>query len=589
MANITLSSPSFFRNGDSGASAVVGYESGYNRVARYSFTAPATGATSVSLSFTSMWHGDGEVQKSFRFYIGTSSTSHTNAGASSPYTGTITADANGTNFTGTANITLSPNATYYLFVFPANTTYGWYNWNGSASMSVTGGQPSVPTVSAASVAMENSVTIYTNRKSTAFTHKITYWFGSAKGTIAESVGDSIQWIPPLSLAEQIPSAAKGYGTIYCETYSGGTKIGSTQSVAIALTVPNNASTKPTVSMTIAPDSSLGSAFNGLYIQNLTKVDADVSATGKYGASIKSYETLVGGSKYNGGYLTQTGNVTVTGKATDSRGYVGSTEKVINVIPYSKPAVLPADGQKAIICGRCNENGSYTETGTYLRIIAKRSYSTITANGVQKNFSTLRFRINGGEWQTLLSRSSSANQIDTAKIDGVTLSLTSSYSVEIGVVDDIGNSASVTFRIPTDKVDIHLREGGGGIAFGGYSTKEGFECAMPAFFTANVQATNMLGRYVTDNSAQNLYNAGISCLGKGSNAGLLLIIDTTDPSNYVFCYYHFVTSTSNIVKTISSNNMSFASNIYGTVSARDASGNEMAGKVTYVVMPCFATT
>ena len=579
MANITLSSPSFFRNGVSGASAVVGYESGYNRVARYSFTAPATGATSVSLSFTSMWYGDGAMQKSFRFYIGTSSTSHTNAGAGSTYTGTITADANGTNFTGTANITLAPNTTYYLFVFPENTTYGWYNWGGSASMSATGGQPSVPTVSAASVAMGNSVTIYTNRKSTAFTHNISYAFGSAKGDIKSGVTDSCTWTPPLDLASQIPNAKSGACTITCITYSGTAPLGSSE-VTLTLTVPDNASTKPEVSMTLSPISSLGSAFDGLYIQNLTKVDGKISASGKYGASIKSTQITPTG------YLTQTGNVTVTGKATDSRGYVGTTSQTINVIPYSKPAVLPADGQKVVLCGRCNENGSYTEKGNYLRIIAKRSYSTITANGVQKNFSTLRFRINGGEWQTLLSRSSTANQIDTGRIDGITLSLTEAYSVEIGVVDDIGNSAAITKTIPTDRVDIHLREGGGGVAFGGYSTKEGFECSMPAFFTGGVQGNNLLNRYVTENSANLVYNAGIECLANASNAGMLLVLDTADPSRYVLAYYHYIASTSNTVNTIASNNMTYLANAYGTISARDMSGNSI-GTARYVVMPCFA--
>ena len=680
MANITLSAPSFFSNGTSGASAVVGYESGYNRVARYSFTSPSTGATSVSLSFINMWHGGGTAT-SFRFYIGTSADSHINAGAGSTYTGTIKADAGGTNFTGTANVLLQPNKTYYLFVFPASATYGWYNWNGSAAMSTSGGSYSVPTVSASTVVMGDSVTIYTNRNSDTFTHDLSYTFGGITGTIASNVGasyawtvpdlvakipnalsgtctitcktksgstvigsstctltltvpakstptlsaasvqmgsavriytnrkstgfthkisyafgtesveinsgvtDSCSWTPIIDLASQIPNSKTGTATITCATYNGTALVGSSTATLI-LTVPDNENTKPTVEMTLSPVSSLGSAFNGLYIQNLTKLSANVTASGKYKASIKATETLVGGSKYNGGYLTQTGNVTVTGKATDSRGYVGTIEKTITVIPYSKPAVLPADGQKAIICGRCNENGSYTETGTYLRIIAKRSYSTITANGVQKNFSTLRYRINGGEWKTLLSRSSTANQIDTAKIDGVTLSLTSSYSVEIGVVDDIGNSASVTFRIPTDKVDVHFREGGGGVAVGGYSTKEGFECAMPAFFTGGVQGNNLMGRYVAEIGDNLVFNAGVSCLGSQSNAGLLLILDTADPSRYVLAYYHYVVNTSNTVNTIASNNLTYLSNVHGTVSARDSSGNSVT-TARYVVMPCFA--
>ena len=344
---------------------------------------------------------------------------------------------------------------------------------------------SVPTVLASSVAMGSAVTIYTNRKSSSFTHKLTYAFGSATGTIAENVGDSFKWTPPLDLASQIPNVTSGKGTITCTTYNGSTPVGSA-GVDITLTVPDNASTKPSVSMTLTPVSSLGSAFSGLYIQNLTKVDGNISASGKYGASIKTTQMVIGsatyGDPYTSGYLTQSGNVTVTAKATDSRGFVGTTSQAITVIPYSKPAIVPASGRSDIVCARCDTNGNFSDSGTYLRIIAKRSYSTITANGVQKNFCYIRYRVNNGSWVTILAKDATSNEVDTGAISGVNLALTSSYTVEIGVVDDIGNTHTIKKAIQTDKVDVHLREGGGGFALGKYSGEAGFECAMDAYFS-----------------------------------------------------------------------------------------------------------
>lgn len=334
---------------------------------------------------------------------------------------------------------------------------------------------SIPTLSASTIEMGKSVTIYTNPLSNGFTHRLTYVFGSASGVIAENAKSSAPWTPPVDLAVQIPSATVGVGSVYCTTYQNGVQIGSTTSVGFTLTVPNNANTQPSVSMSLSPVSALPAPFNALYIQNLTKVDADLSATGKYGASIKSYQMVVSGSKYGApytsGYLTQTGNVAVTGKATDSRGYAGSTEQTISVIPYAKPTVVPADGQTDIVCARCDEDGNFTDSGTYLRIIAKRNYSPITSGGVQHNFCQVRYRCNGGSWLTILADDASGDEVDTGAISNVVSSTTSSYTIEIGVVDTIGNTASVTKVVPTEQVDFHLREGGNGAAFGVYAEEE----------------------------------------------------------------------------------------------------------------------
>ena len=255
-------------------------------------------------------------------------------------------------------------------------------------------------------------------------------------------------------------------------------------ISINVTLPviiPEAEAKPVVSMTLKPVSSLAAPFNSLYIQNLTKVDAELSAEGKYGATITSLQMVIGnavyGDPYISGYLTQTGNVAVTGKATDSRGLVGTAEQIINVIPYSKPAIVPAEGQTDIVCARCDADGNFTDSGTYLRIIARRDYKPVDG----KNFCTIRYRVIGGSWATILEGSASGDEVDKV-ISGVVTSTTASYSIEIGVVDTLGNTSSVTKIVPTDKVDVHLRDGGGGVAFGTYSSREGFECAMDAYFS-----------------------------------------------------------------------------------------------------------
>lgn len=110
---------------------------------------------------------------------------------------------------------------------------------------------SVPTVSASSVTMGNSVTITTNRKSNSFTHDLTYSFGGSTGTIATNVGASYAWTVP-DLVSKIPNQASGTCTITCKTKNGTTVIG-TNTVTLTLNIP----TKSTVS---APNGQMGKSL-----------------------------------------------------------------------------------------------------------------------------------------------------------------------------------------------------------------------------------------------------------------------------------------------------------------------------------------
>lgn len=96
---------------------------------------------------------------------------------------------------------------------------------------------SVPTTSASTVKMGSSVTIYTNRNSSAYTHKITYAIGSTSGTISTAATTSVSWTPPKSLAAYTGNKTSATCTITCYTYNGTALLGSS-SVTITLTVPN---------------------------------------------------------------------------------------------------------------------------------------------------------------------------------------------------------------------------------------------------------------------------------------------------------------------------------------------------------------
>lgn len=269
---------------------------------------------------------------------------------------------------------------------------------------------------------------------------------------------------PLETASQIPDDTTATMTVTLYTYSdsGGTaQIGGENSATFAVTVPNNAATQPSVSMGLAPVSSLGAAFSGLYIQGKTKVKATLSASGKYGASIRSYSMRVEGvtlgsdDGYTSGYLSQYGSIPVYGYAEDSRGFTGSAAQNISVIAYSKPMI------EVSVCGRCDSGGNLVDTGTYLRIKAKRTYSPVRSGNTQKNFCQIRFRYKAesaasySAWTTILAGSSlDSDEIATGALLGGVLSAQSTYLVQVQAIDDVGEAATTTISISTSSVYMH---------------------------------------------------------------------------------------------------------------------------------------
>lgn len=383
------------------------------------------------------------------------------------YLGSHTAAANH-NDDGTKSITIAGSVSG-----PAGTSQAGKTTSGSKSVTLETIPRASTITSASAVTLGNACNVVWTPLATNLYYKLKFSLSSwsyTTGVIHPASTAAYRYTAytiPIDVANQITNSANGTMTVTLYTYrdSGGTsQVGSADSETFQVTVPDNDSTKPKVSMAVSLVSDLASPFSGLYIQNLTKAKASISASGKYGAKINAYQMVIGGgvygSPYESGYLTQAGNVTITGKATDSRGYVGKTDATINVIPYTKPAIVPVDGEVGIVCVRCDENGYITDSGTYLKIKAKRTYSPVD----QKNSCTFRYRCNNGGWNPIPS---DADEIDT-KLANVVTSTTTAYTIEVGVIDTLGYDSSVTIIVPSDQVEFHLREGGDGAAFGEYA-------------------------------------------------------------------------------------------------------------------------
>lgn len=92
--------------------------------------------------------------------------------------------------------------------------------------------------------MGSKVYIYTNRKSSSFTHTLKYDFGPVHGvTINTGVGASYEWKIP-DLAQYCDNATSGECTITCITYNGSTKVGE-ETCEVTLKVPEASSVTAT--------------------------------------------------------------------------------------------------------------------------------------------------------------------------------------------------------------------------------------------------------------------------------------------------------------------------------------------------------
>lgn len=297
-----------------------------------------------------------------------------------------------------------------------------------------------PSLSAATVEMGKSVTINTPAVNSAYRHTLRYAFGGASGTIATGIASSVSWTPPVSLANQIPSATAGSGTIYCDTYSGSTLLG-TKSVSITLTVPGSVvPSAGTLSAALAEDTS----GTGLYVKGMGKAKLTLSgASGAYGSSITSYTITGGGWTATNGALTtgtlaSAGNITFTATVTDSRGRKASTTRTISVIDYTKPGVAVCDVY------RCDADGNRKKAGTYFAVEINASYSAITGNTLSI---TARYKK-----QSESSYGTAANVTNNGKtvIGGGNIGASTTYDVLVTVADKY-NSLPILRTLSTKSV------------------------------------------------------------------------------------------------------------------------------------------
>lgn len=270
-------------------------------------------------------------------------------------------------------------------------------------------------------------TIHMNKQST-FTHKVSYWFGNKKGTIATGVVDNCSWTPPVDLLDQIPNATTGTGTISVETYSGSTKIGDTKSCGFTLHLPSNSN--PTVGTITVTEQNAGvKAKNAnITVQTISKKLISVPVSAKYSASIKSVMcdgvTLTGNNGTYTGYVSNKTSGTYTVTVTDSRGLKSTGTISQTYYEYAKPFITATLKRES----ETSAKGTLTANGTY---------STILSNTI-----TMTVQRNDASYASTVYPTLSSGNISLSK-DYTDLNYVQSFTVKVKVTDGFGETAEVT--------------------------------------------------------------------------------------------------------------------------------------------------
>ena len=324
----------------------------------------------------------------------------------------------------------------------------------------------VPSMGAATIGEE--VTIILPRASSTFTHKLTYSFGSASGTIGSALGTSAVWRLPESLAAQIPHDPGGTGTLTCVTYSGSTLIGS-KTIAFTASVPG--SMKPALTpgwATVTYDNS-GTKASAIraWVQGYSKAKAVFNGskvTCRQGAGVSKFSiTYLGKTTAGNPCRTETISTTaatVRCTVTDSRGLSAYEDFEIAIHPYAPPALTGARLYRA------DGDGAASDSGTHIAGRATANYASIGG----ENAATIR-----GYWKAVGGSYGSGEALSsgvTGIISGsAVISTERSYVAKLVITDSLGNTAEFEDSIPTERVAFHLKEGGNGAAFGKVAEQE----------------------------------------------------------------------------------------------------------------------
>ena len=352
---------------------------------------------------------------------------------------------------------------------PQGTLYAARSTQGSGTAVLdTIARASVPSATAAGWKMgQSGCGIRTNRKSTKFYHRVRYAFGALSGQTAglskyDGVTDGATFVPPRSLAAEIPNALSGICTFTVTTYQDAAmtkQVGTPQTCTAQIYAADDMVPKITAFSVSAASDTVPREW-GLWVQGQTCAAWSAAAEAGEGAAIASYAFSMGsaaGSGASGKTAPLPAGALVpklTVRDTRGRSAVKSLEAV-TVEPYSLPAL------SACSALRCDSDGTEHAEGTHIRLSCTAAHTPLGGH----NALALRWRSRTadtefGDWQPLHSGLVAADFAADA-----------SYEIVFSALDTLGGEKRVSLTLPVAAATVHLKSGGRGIGVGKFAERE----------------------------------------------------------------------------------------------------------------------
>ena len=302
----------------------------------------------------------------------------------------------------------------------------------------------------------SNITVNIARQSSSFTHQV-WWRINGTGSwtsLGTGHGTSCTFNLPMSVCNSVTQSTTCTLNIAIRAMSGGSYVGGEVWSSKTVSVPS--SVVPSFSSLSVTDTSRAKNL-GIWVQGISTASCTINgAGGSYGSWITSYRisTSAGHNIYSSsgttGIINSSGNVTVTGTVTDSRGRTASKSVTINLKAYSAPRFSSYSITRS------------SSTPTNVTVAAAGSVSSLLNGSTQKN--TLSYVIKykqstASSWSSVTAVSGGTSFNNSKVLSNI--SSTKSYNFQL-VLTDYFNSVTIPLSLSTSPTLADFKQAGVGI-------------------------------------------------------------------------------------------------------------------------------
>jgi len=481
----------FFQNGISiGSSAGwCGYTGNNNYVVRYQFTTPAQGASAVSIALSGIYYGNGASSQGFGFKVSSSSVAYANARNMTPDSNygvmNYSSSSGYSCIMSAEGLNLSPDTTYYLFVFVATAGMEYYTgWNCVEPSIVCSGAYTAPAGVISSISPQvntlSPVSLIVSESPCPW-HRASFSHGGKLLAVSEAFASALsytcprEWMSADTKAQsiEITVSVQGYSDSACTKAVG-------KAMSAAFLLKADAAMRPILPLEAVTASALNEGAAAAFSELISgisraRISFDTSRINLENCAGAGIERFIISYRDNREESSEgtvdtaivSGETLINCIVVDSRGREGSVTISLKPEPYVPPSL------SAIELRRCNLSGYDMENGWYFKLKADSAFTSL--NG--KNSIKVSFRVQpvGGAWNSdfvleyFESGVWSNNWSKTTILGGINPH--GSFKVAVTVKDALGSSATYIMGLYLQNWAMKFNGKGTAVGFGMAPTVE----------------------------------------------------------------------------------------------------------------------